>query len=121
MTNTQLSYWGGGEPVRVPNTFNKAMSLPQPVHWKSASGKKIASLEKHVFFKLVPIISVPVGHKVVDTSWVLKIKVDSAYKCRLIVQGFSQILGMSVTSDHEKGTITVSQKYIQRTWYSATV
>ena len=31
----------------------------------------------------------------------LKVKADSAYKGRLIVQGVSQILGMSVTRDHE--------------------
>ena len=88
MTNTQPSRSGGGEPDRVPNTFKEAMGLLQAAHWKTASDKEIASLERHGVFNLVPITSVPAGHKVVGTRWVLKIKVDNTYKGRLVVQGF---------------------------------
>ena len=41
---------------------------------------------------------------------VLKVKADSTYRRRFVVQRFSQILGMSVTRDREKGAITISQK-----------
>ena len=78
------------------------MGLPQAVRWKTASDKEIASLEKHGVFYLVPITSVSARHKVIGTRWVLKIKVDSSYKGRRVVQGFSQILGMSVTRDREQ-------------------
>ena len=70
------------------------MGLPQAARWKTASDKEIASLEKHGVFDLVPITSVPAGHKVVGTRWVFKMKTDSTYKGRLVVQGFSQIPGV---------------------------
>ena len=86
------------------------MGLPQAARWKTASDKEITSLEERGVFNLVPITSVPAGHKVVGTRWVWKIKADSTYKGRLVVQGFSQSLCMSVTRDRDKGTITISQK-----------
>ena len=52
------------------------------------------SLEKHGVFELVPITSVPAGHKVVSTSWVFEIKADSAQKGQLVVRGISQIPGV---------------------------
>ena len=74
------------------------MGLPQAVRWKIASDKDIASLEKHGVFDLVRIISVHAGHKVVGTRWLFKVKADSTYKGRLVVQGFSQIPGVDCES-----------------------
>ena len=67
MTNTQPSCSVGGESDRVPSTFKEAMGLPQVARWKTSSDNEIASLEKHGVFDLVPITSVPAGHKVVGT------------------------------------------------------
>ena len=63
------------------------MALPQAARWKVASGKEIASLEKHGVYELVPITSVPNGRKVVGTRWVYKMKADRVYKGRLVVLG----------------------------------
>ena len=71
-------------------------------------------LEKQGVFKLVPITPVLEGHKVVGTRWVFKIKADSTCKGRLVVQGLSQILGMNVTHDHEKGA-----RYSATVWKTA--
>ena len=86
------------------------MGLPQAGRWKTASDKEIASLEKHGVLNLVPITLIPAEHKIVGTRWVWQIKADSTYKGRLVVQGFSQILGMSITRDRQKGIIAISQK-----------
>ena len=94
MTNTKPSCSDGGESDRVLSTFKEAMGLPQAARWKTASDKEIESLEKHGVFDLVPIISVPTGHKLVGTWWVFKNKADRTYKSRLVVQGFSQIPGV---------------------------
>ena len=94
MTNTQLCCSGGGELDRVPSTFKEAMGLPQAARWKTASDKEIASLEKRGIFDLVPITSVPAGHKVVGNKWVFKIKADGTYKGQLVVQGFLKISGV---------------------------
>ena len=91
MTNTQPSYAGGGESDLIPNTSKEAMGLPYKAGWKSASDKELASLEKHGILKLVPITSVPARHNVGGTKWVFKIKVNSTYKGRLVVQGFFKI------------------------------
>ena len=48
------------------------MGLLQVARWKTASVKEIAGLEKHVVLNLVPITSVPAGHKVVGTVWAFK-------------------------------------------------
>ena len=93
MTETQPSYSGGGKSNRVSNTFKKAMGLPQGAHWRAEPDKEIASLEKHGVCKLVPIASVPTGHKVVSTRRVFKIKVKGTYKGRLLIQGFSHTPG----------------------------
>ena len=92
MTNTQPSCSGRGESDHIPNTFKKAMGLPQAVRWKAASDEEITSLEKHGVFKMVSITSVPAGHKGISTRWVFKIKANSTYNGRLVVLGFSQIL-----------------------------
>ena len=76
MTNMQPSCSGGGESDRVPSTYKEAMGLPQVARLKTASDKEIASLEKHGVFDLVPITSVPAGHKVVGTRWVIKVKAE---------------------------------------------
>ena len=89
MNNTQPSCSGGGGSDRVPNNFKEAMGLPQAARWKTVSDKVIANLEKHAVFNLVPITSVPAGHNVVGTKWMLKIKAGSTYEGRLVVQGFS--------------------------------
>ena len=89
MINTQPSCSGGRGSDRVPNTFKEALGLLQVARWKTASDKEIVNLEKHGVFDLVPITSVPAGHKVVGTRWVLKIKAGSTYEGRLVVQGFS--------------------------------
>ena len=96
-TNTNSSCSGGEEPNRVPNTFKEAIFLPQAARWKAVLDKEITSLEKHGVFDLVPITSVPVGHKIVGTRWMFKSKAGSTYKDQLVVQGVSQILGMNVT------------------------
>ena len=71
------------------------MTLPQAARWKVASDKEITSLEKHGVYELVPITSVPNGRKVVGARWVYKIKVDRIYKGRLVVLGWSQVLGIN--------------------------
>ena len=86
------------------------MGLPQTERWKTASDKEIASLEKHGVFNLVPITSVPAGHKVVSMRWVFKMKAKYTYKGRLVVQEFSHILGTNVTRDRDERPITISQK-----------
>ena len=67
------------------------MDFPQAVRLKAASDKTIESLVKHGVFNLVPITSASARHQVVGTRWVIKIKADSTYKGRHVVQVFWQI------------------------------
>ena len=68
---------GEEELDRIPNTFKEAIVLPQAARWKVVSDKVIASLERRGDVELIPITSVPAGHKVVGTRWMFKIKVDT--------------------------------------------
>lgn len=60
------------------------MDLSRVVRWKKTSNKEIASLEKHGVFKLVPIVTIPTGRKVVSTRWVFEIMAECNYKSRLV-------------------------------------
>ena len=73
------------------------MGLPQVARWKAESDKEIASLKKYHVFKLVPVASVPAGHKVVSTRWVFKVKAKGTYKDLLVVQELSQIPGVDTS------------------------
>ena len=92
--NIQPTCAGGVESDRIPNTFKEVIGPSKAARWKAASDIEIASLEKHIAFKLVPIISVSEEQKVVGTRWVFKIKADSAYRVRPVVQEVSRILGV---------------------------
>ena len=67
------------------------MGLLQAARWKAALDKEFASLEKYDVFEWVPITAIA---KLVGTSWVFNIKVDSTYKGRMVIQGFPRILGV---------------------------
>ena len=67
MTNTQSSCSGEGQSNRILKTFKEAMCLPHVARWKTASDKRIASLEKYGVFELVPVTSIPAVHKAVGT------------------------------------------------------
>ena len=74
MTNTQPSCSGGGESDRTLNILKEAMDLPQAARLKEALDKDIESLENHVVFGLVQIVSVLARHKFVSIRWVLKLR-----------------------------------------------
>ena len=82
---------GGGDKLKVPNTFKEVMSLPQVAPWKAVADKEIASPKKHGVYKLVPASSTPAGQKVVGSRWVNKIIADDLFKSRLVVLGWAQI------------------------------
>ena len=90
-TNALGSFSGEENKEQIPDTFKKAMILPQAARWKVASDKEITSLEKHCVYELIPITSVPNERKVVGTHWVHKSKADGVYKGRLAVLGWSQV------------------------------
>ena len=81
---------GGGDKLKVPNTFKEAVSLPQAGRWKAAADKKITSLKKHGVHELVPLSSVPAGQDVVGSRWVNEIKADDLFKRHLVVLGWAQ-------------------------------
>ena len=70
------------------------MGLPQAACLKAVSHEKISSLKKYNVFELVLTTSILAEHRVVGTRWVLKVKADSTYSGRSVVQGFSKIPGV---------------------------
>ena len=55
---------GGGNKLRVPNSFKEVVCLPQAARWKAAADKEIAILKKHGVYQLVPASSVLAGQMV---------------------------------------------------------
>ena len=70
------------------------MALLKAAYWKEAANKEIPSPEKHGGYEPVPMFLVPSSQKVVRTRWVNKIKADGTFKSCLVVQEWSQVLGI---------------------------
>ena len=85
---------GGGDKLKVPNTFKEAMSLLQAARWKAAADEDIAILKKHGVYEMVPASFVLTGQKVIGSRWVNKIKADDLFKSRLVVLGWAQVPGI---------------------------
>ena len=83
-TNFQ-SYLVGEKTEVIPNTLKEVMTLPDKAHWKAASDKKIASLKNKNVYTLVPAAAVPIGHKIIGSRWVYKVKAEKFYKGRVAV------------------------------------
>lgn len=83
--------FGGEMKEQIPNTFEEDMALPQAAHWKAASDKEIASLNKRGVYELVPITAVPTGQRMVGTRWINNIKTDGTYRGHLAVRGWSLV------------------------------
>ena len=67
LPNTQVELFGRGRIGPHPEHLQGGHGLPKAARWKAASDKEIVSVEKHDVLKLVPITSVPAGHKIVGT------------------------------------------------------
>ena len=88
------NYSGGGNKLKVPNTFKEDMSLPQAARWGAAADKEITSLKKHGVYELVRAFSVLAEQKVVASRWVNKTKAGDLFKSRLVVLGWAQVPGI---------------------------
>eukprot|EP00752_Nemacystus_decipiens_P015693 g14006.t1 len=92
--STQLRSCSEGEKVKtIPNTFKEAMELPETKLWKAATDKETKSLQDLNVYKLVPRTGVPLGHKVIGSKWVFKVKPDNTHKARLVAKGWNQVRG----------------------------
>ena len=53
----------------------------------------MASLKKNNVYTLLPATSVPIGHKIIGSRWVYRIKADDSKKGRIVVLGWGQVPG----------------------------
>ena len=60
------------QAIKIPNTYDEAMSSPQREEWKEACSKEMDNLRKHNVYNLVPLSSVPKGEKILGTKFVFK-------------------------------------------------
>lgn len=73
--------------IVVLKTFQEAMRLPEEKQWKAASDKEMESLPSNFVFTLVPMTAIPAGRKAIGFWWAYKVKFDTVYKGRFVVQG----------------------------------
>ena len=55
---------------------------------KGLMDKELTGLQDHHVYDLVPISSIPSAFKPIGSRWVYKVKADSNFKARLVVQGW---------------------------------
>ncbi|CAB1103798.1 unnamed protein product [Ectocarpus sp. CCAP 1310/34] len=78
------------QAIKIPDTYDEAMSSPQREEWKGACSKEMDNLRKHNVYNLVPLSSVPKGEKILGTKFVFKKTLDGRFKARLVVGGRRQ-------------------------------
>ncbi|CAB1115976.1 unnamed protein product [Ectocarpus sp. CCAP 1310/34] len=78
------------QAIKIPNTYDEAMSSRQREEWEGACSKEMDNLRKHNVCNLVPLSSVPKGEKILGTKFVFKKKLDGRFKARLVVGGHRQ-------------------------------
>ncbi|CAM9708497.1 unnamed protein product [Chrysoparadoxa australica] len=88
--------------VAEPTSIQEALGSPQAAEWRAAMNEEVASLKANNTWHLVPA---PPGANIIKTKWVFKVKYTAEgsiarYKARLVVQGFTQRLGIDYSATH---------------------
>ena len=78
-----------------PRSYTEAVTGPDSAKWSAAIASEMESLREHDVFDNKRHKDLPVSTKVVDSKWILMIKVTvegevDKYKARLVARGFSQ-------------------------------
>lgn len=75
-----------------PATYDETMKRSDSAQWLIAMEAELATMKEMCIYWLTKL---PEGQKVIGNHWVLEFKEDnkggSAYKARLVAQGFSQV------------------------------
>ena len=82
--------------LEEPKTMSEARKRPDASKWLQAAQDEMSSLIEHDTWSLTKL---PPGRKIIGSKWAFKIKHDengeaARYKCRLVVQGYTQAQGM---------------------------
>ena len=90
--------------VPEPTSMKEAMTSEHRTQWKCAAQEEYDSLPEHETWRLCDL---PSGRKTVGSKWVFKVKYgesgENRLKCRLVAQGFSQILGVDYNETFAPG------------------
>lgn len=81
---------------REPLTFHEAIRSRDAPNWKSAMDVEFAALDKTGTWEVVRKDSIPKGTRIIDSTWVYKIKYslttpDPLYRARLVARGFKDL------------------------------
>lgn len=70
-------------------TYTEAVNGPEKARWQEAIDSEKRSLDEHKVWSYVDETKAK-GQKVLNTTWVFRVKEDGKYKARLCVRGFEQ-------------------------------
>uniref|UniRef100_A0A146M1T4 Retrovirus-related Pol polyprotein from transposon TNT 1-94 n=1 Tax=Lygus hesperus TaxID=30085 RepID=A0A146M1T4_LYGHE len=102
--------------LEEPKNYREAINSENKVNWEKAMQSEIDSLHEN---KTWTLANLPDGKKAISTKWVYKVKMNpdgtiDKFKARLVVQGFSQRLGI----DYEQTFSPVAKASTVRTLLS---
>jgi transposase InsO family protein len=102
--STETAMHTAAEPPRrsnvvIPETINKARSLPEWPQWSDACKSELQSMQDLKTHTLMPL---PEGRKAVGSRWVFTVKTDeegniTRHKARFVAQGYTQVEGVDYT------------------------
>jgi hypothetical protein len=102
------------EDVPIPRSYKEAIKGPHEKEWRDAMEREYRSLLQH---KVATPVPRPKDRNVIDTRWVLSVKVNTAnevkkFKGRNVAKGFTQIYGDDYTETFSPTSIPTTVRYI---------
>ena len=85
-----------------PKTFQEAWHYPvesERDNWRAAIRMEIRSMIERGVWRKTDRKRIPNSRRLIGNEWVFKIKRDGTYRARLVVLGYSQILGVDYTDN----------------------
>lgn len=100
--------------VPIPRNYQQAVKGPFKAQWVEAMDREYQSLLKH---NVATPVARPKGINVIDTMWVLTVKVNSnneviAFKARNVAKGYTQVPGADYWATFSPTSIPQTVRYI---------
>jgi len=85
--------------------YDEAMSSGDAEKWEKSVDQEHDRMDHHKVFQVVPMNELPVGAKVLTSTWAMKKKSNGDYRARLNARGYEQVDGVHYDEDAKSAPV----------------